>query len=171
MITRRNLMKGAGAAGFIAGAAGVPMPRSPRMKASKSAMSAEGYPARLQPARNLPHRPGRPLLVPCGQAQVLSDPQRRPGRQAPRGARPSALSAGAPPLHHQGERLRHAYDSHLRSRRPLHQFGRGLRREAEPACRIQEDRGSRHGEEARIFRPVLGSRIRFHPVGPLPDQS
>ena len=42
----------------------------------------KGIAARLQPARRVPHRRRRQLLVPRRQAALLSDPRRRPGRQA-----------------------------------------------------------------------------------------
>ena len=76
-------------------------------------------------------------------------------------ARPPSLPPGASALHPQGRRLRDADHPHLRSRRSLHQFGRGVRREGKPARRVQARRRSGARQGPRIRRPILGGRARF----------
>jgi protocatechuate 3,4-dioxygenase beta subunit len=67
----------------------------------------------------------------------------------------------APPLHHQGRRVREPDHPHLRSPRPLHQLRRRLRREGKPARRVPQGRRSGAGEGARLRGLVLGCRARL----------
>ena len=96
------------------------------------------------------------LLVPRREAEVLPDPRRRPGRQAARRARPPSLPAGASALHRRGRRLRAADHPHLRSRRSLHQFRRGVRREGEPARRVPARSTTRRARRSSSSRRRSG---------------
>lgn len=82
--------------------------------------AAAGNPTRLQPSRRVPDWRRRPLLVPGGQAEILSHSRRRTRWQTARCARSPSLPARPPALHRQGPRLRDAHDTHLRSGRPVH---------------------------------------------------
>jgi hypothetical protein len=70
-------------------------------------------------------------------------------------------SSGASTFHSEGRRLSAAHHTYLRPGRSLHQLGRGVRREEEPARRVKACERSGTGPATRLCRRILGNRIQL----------
>ena len=126
-------------------------------------------------------RQGR-VLVPHDRAELLPDPDRRPGRRAAQGDRPARVPPGPHPLHRRRPRPPPADHPHLRRRKRVHRVrhrlrgqevpGRGLRRGHRPGPGGKVERGRRplpprrlrHRDAARLLSTVSRRRVQLPAV-------
>ena len=117
------------------------------------------------------------VLVPHDRAELLPDPDRRPGRRAAQGDRPARVPPGAHPLHRRRPRPPRADHAHLRGRQRVHRVRHGLRGEEVPGGGLR--RGNRpgpggeveggkvpfrHADFDIIIQPEAGRRSHSHAV-------
>ena len=83
------------------------------------------------------------VLVPHDRAELLPDPDRRPGRRVARGDRQARVPPGAHSLHRDRSRPPRPDHAHLRGGQRVHRVGHGLRGKEVPGGRLRRGRRTR----------------------------